>query len=76
MNVKLLRTGYFIGFLAAAIPALSQQSPPDSAKANRSPRWSIKRQPWSRARGNRLSPNLGRMAVSGEAGTRIYSSVI
>ena len=33
MNVKFLRTGYFIGFLAAAIPALSQQSPPDSAKA-------------------------------------------
>lgn len=33
MNAKLLRTGYFIGFLAVAIPALSQQSPPDSAKA-------------------------------------------
>ena len=33
MNVKFLRTSYFIGFLAAAIPALSQQSPPDSAKA-------------------------------------------
>lgn len=33
MNAKFLRTSYFIGFLAAAIPALSQQSPPDSAKA-------------------------------------------